>query len=182
MKVFYPILFLLFLLSPRAGNAQTKSFYDFTVKGIDGNNFSFSQLRGKKVMVVNVASKCGYTPQYEQLEEVYEKYKDQDFIIIAFPANNFMHQEPGSDEEIKQFCTLNYGVTFPVMSKISVKGEDMNEVYHWLTSKELNGVRDSSIKWNFQKYLISKNGKLVDIMKPKIKPDDPVIIRWIEDK
>ena len=169
------ITFLPFLL-----NAQTDNFYDFTVKDIDGNDFSFEQLKGKKVMIVNVASKCGYTPQYEQLEEIYEKYKDNDFIIIAFPANNFLKQEPGTDNEIKQFCTINYGVTFPVMSKISVKGKDMHEVYHWLTSKKLNGVIDSSVKWNFQKYLISRDGILEEVIKPKTKPDDQKIINWIE--
>ena len=169
------ITFLPFLL-----NAQTDNFYDFTVKDIDGNDFSFEQLIGKKVMIVNVASKCGYTPQYEQLEEIYEKYKDHDFIIIAFPANNFLKQEPGTDNEIKQFCTINYGVTFPVMSKISVKGKDMHKVYQWLTSKKLNDVIDSSVKWNFQKYLISRDGILEEVIKPKTKPDDQKIINWIE--
>jgi len=115
------------------------------------------------------------------LEEIYEKYKEQGFVLIAFPANNFMHQEPGTNEEIKEFCSVNYGVTFPVMSKISVKGEDMHKVYQWLTSKELNGIRDSSVKWNFQKYLISEDGKLVNVIKPKIKPNDPTIINWIEN-
>jgi len=181
MKAHTGILFLIVLLLSLAGFSQNTAFYDFTVKDIDGNDFSFSQLKGKKVMVVNVASKCGHTPQYKQLEEIYEKYKDQGFIIIAFPANNFMHQEPGTDEEIKQFCSLNYGVTFPVMSKISVKGKNIHEVYRWLTSKELNGVSDSSVKWNFQKYLISADGKLVDVIKPKIKPDDPIIINWIKN-
>ncbi len=181
MKAPTIILFLMVILFPLTSSSQTTDFYDFTVKDIDGNDFSFSQLKGKKVLVVNVASKCGHTPQYEQLEEIYEKYKDLGFVIVAFPANNFMHQEPGTDEEIKQFCSLNYGVTFPVMSKISVKGKDIHEVYQWLTSKERNGVRDSSVKWNFQKYLISADGKLVDVIKPKIKPDDPVIIKWIEN-
>lgn len=168
-------------LLPFLSLGQLTSFYDFTVRDIDGNDFSFEQLRGKKVMVVNVASKCGYTPQYEQLQEVYEKYGGDQFTIIAFPANNFMGQEPGTDQEIKTFCTVNYGVSFPVMSKISVKGNDMNEVYQWLTSKDLNGVQDSSVKWNFQKYLISDEGILVKVVKPKTKPDDPEIIEWIEN-
>lgn len=132
-------------------------------------------------MIVNVASKCGYTPQYEQLEAVYKKYKKNGFVIIGFPANNFMHQEPGTNDEIKDFCTLNYGVTFPMMSKISVKGKDMAPIYHWLTEKELNGVEDSKVKWNFQKYLISRKGKLEKVIPPKVKPDDPEIIRWIEN-
>ena len=181
MKTNFLLSLVLIMLLPFLLNAQTNNFYDFTVKDIDGNDFSFKQLKGKKVMIVNVASKCGYTPQYEQLEEVYEKYKDNDFIIIAFPANNFLKQEPGTDDEIKQFCTINYGVTFPVMSKISVKGKDMHEVYQWLTSKNLNGVKDSSVKWNFQKYLISRDGILEEVIKPKTKPDDQKIINWIEN-
>ena len=181
MKTNFLLSLVLIVFLPLLSNAQTNNFYDFTIKDIDGNNFSFEQLKGKKVMVVNVASKCGYTPQYEQLQEVYEKYKDADFVIIAFPANNFLKQEPGTDDEIKQFCTLNYGVTFPVMSKISVKGKDMHEVYQWLTSKKLNGVQDSSVKWNFQKYLISSDGILEEVIKPKTKPDDQKIINWIEN-
>jgi len=180
MKTHFLLSLVLIVLLPFVLNAQTNNFYDFTVKDIDGNDFSFEQLKAKKVMIVNVASKCGYTPQYEQLEKVYEKYKDADFVIIAFPANNFLKQEPGTDDEIKQFCTINYGVTFLVMSKISVKGKDMHEVYQWLTSKKLNGVEDSSVKWNFQKYLISRDGILEEVIKPKTKPDDQKIINWIE--
>lgn len=181
MKRLFLLMLTYLLLSSMPSMGQSNDFYAFVVKDIDGNEFSFSELKGKKVMIVNVASKCGYTPQYEQLQEVYEKYKDQNFIIVAFPANNFMHQEPGTNQEIKQFCSVNYGVTFPVMSKISVKGDDMSEVYKWLTTKELNGLRDSSVKWNFQKYLISEEGKLEAVIKPKIKPDDPQIITWINE-
>jgi glutathione peroxidase len=180
MKTRHLYIFIIALL-PLFALGQTESFYDFVVKDIDGNEFSFEQLKGKKVMVVNVASKCGYTSQYEQLQEVYEKYGGNQFVIIGFPANNFMGQEPGTDQEIKTFCSVNYGVTFPVMSKISVKGKDINEVYQWLTSKDLNGVEDSSVKWNFQKYLISENGKLEKVIKPKTKPNDPEIIDWIEE-
>ncbi|NOX85821.1 MAG: glutathione peroxidase [Chlorobi bacterium] len=174
------ILFIFFLI-PVMTIAQSSDFYDYSVTDIDGNPFSFDQLKGKKVMIVNVASKCGNTPQYEQLEAVYEKYKDKGFIIIGFPANNFMHQEPGTNQEIKEFCTLNYGVTFPMMAKISVKGKDMAPVYKWLTQKSLNGKKDSKVKWNFQKYLISADGKLEKVISPKVKPDDPVIIQWIEN-
>lgn len=159
--------------------AQT-SFYSFTVNDIDGKPFSMEQLKGKKVMVVNVASKCGYTPQYEQLQKVWEEFGGDDFVIIGFPANNFLHQEPGTDDEIKNFCTVNYGVTFPMMSKISVKGKDQAEIYKWLTSKELNGVEDSKVKWNFQKYLISADGKLEKVIPPGTKPDDEEIINWIK--
>jgi len=147
-------------------SAQT-SFYDFTVKDIDGNDFSFSQLKGKNVLIVNTASKCGFTPQYAELEKFYRENKDKDCIIIGFPANNFLWPEPGTNEEIKSFCQLNYGVTFPMMSKISVKGNDMHPVYKWLTSKDLNGSLDSEVKWNFQKYLIGKDGKLLEVLNPK---------------
>lgn len=159
----------------------TQSFYDFTVKDIDGNDFSMEQLKGKKIMVVNVASKCGYTPQYEELQELYKKYKDKDFVIIGFPANNFLKQEPGSNEDIKSFCTLEYGVTFPMMSKISVKGDDIAPIYEWLTDKELNQHIDSSVKWNFQKYLINADGQLYEVVKPKVKPNNEMIIKWIEE-
>ncbi len=156
-----------------------QGIYDFTVKDIDGNDFSLSQLKGKKVMIVNVASKCGLTPQYEQLEQVYKEFKDENFVIIGFPANNFMKQEPGTDEEIKEFCTLNYGVTFPMMSKISVKGNDKAPIYEWLTSEELNGYKNSSVKWNFQKYLIDENGALAEVISPNVKPDNDKITSWI---
>ena len=175
------IVFVVFVLviSIYISFAQ-KTFYDFTVTDIDGNKFAFSQLKGKKVMIVNVASKCGFTPQYEALETLYKKYKDQGFIIIAFPANNFLKQEPGSNSEIKEFCSLNYGVSFPIMSKISVKGKDIHPLYIWLTQKEENGVLDSKVKWNFQKYLIDEKGKLVKKLSPRTKPNNELIIRWIE--
>ena len=144
-----------------------KSFYDFKVKDIDGNDFDFSQLKGKKVLIVNTASKCGNTPQYAELEDFYQLNKNNKFIIIGFPANNFGHQEPGSNEEIKSFCQINYDVSFPLMSKISVKGDDMHPLYKWLTSKEMNGAQDSEVAWNFQKYLISEEGKLIQVLKPK---------------
>ncbi|MEY4604413.1 MAG: hypothetical protein RIT43_1705 [Bacteroidota bacterium] len=130
-------------------------------------------------MVVNTASKCGLTPQYEQLEELYQKYKDSNFVIIGFPANNFMAQEPGTNEEIAEFCQKNYGVSFPMMSKISVKGDDMHEVYKFLTSKSLNGVEDSEVKWNFQKYLLNEEGQLEKVIGPRTLPNDPEVIKWI---
>lgn len=168
---------LILLLST---TGMTQSIYDYTVKDIDGNDFSFEDLKGKKVMIVNVASKCGLTGQYEQLEQVYKRYKGSGFVIIGFPANNFMKQEPGTDEEIKEFCTTTYGVTFPMMSKISVKGDDIAPIYQWLTQEELNGVENSSVKWNFQKYLIDEDGKLSHVIKPNVKPDNEKIISWIE--
>ncbi len=156
------------------------SFYDFVVKDINGNDFAFSQLAGKKVMVVNTASKCGFTPQYEGLEKLYKEFGGEDFVIIGFPANNFLYQEPGSDEAIKEFCTLNYGVTFPMMSKISVKGNKKHDLYKWLTQKDLNGVQDSKVSWNFQKYLIGKDGKLEKVISPKTKPYNSEIVDWIK--
>jgi glutathione peroxidase len=158
------------------------SFYDFTVKDINGNNFSFSSLKGKKVMVVNTASKCGFTPQYADLENLYKNYNSQNFVIIGFPANNFLNQEPGSDKEIQDYCKKNYGVTFPMMSKISVKGKDMAPLYKWLTSKSLNGVEDSEVKWNFQKYLVDENGKLFAVIYTKDKPDSPEVLDWLTKK
>lgn len=149
--------------------AQT-NFYDLSAKTIEGQDFSFSSLKGKKVLVVNVASKCGFTPQYEELEMLYQLYKNNDFVIIGFPANNFMKQEPGTNEEIMSFCSANYGVTFQMMSKISVSGDDIHPVYQWLTKQELNGVKDSNVKWNFQKYLIDEKGQFVEVFSPKTKP------------
>lgn len=160
---------------------HTPSFYDFTVKDIDGNSFSLSTLKGKKVLVVNTASKCGLTPQYTDLEKLYKEFESKNFLIIGFPANSFAEQEPGTNEEIKNFCMVNYGVTFPMMSKISVKGEDMDPLYKWLTTKELNGVMDSEVSWNFQKYLIDEEGNLVDMVPPKEKPYSDKIINWLEN-
>jgi glutathione peroxidase len=174
------LLFFLILFSVTAFS-QTLGFYDFKVKTLEGGNFDFSSLKGKKVMIVNTASKCGFTPQYKDLEDVYEKYRDN-FVIIGFPANNFASQEPGTAAEIRKFCTENYGVTFPLMEKISVKGDDMAPLYQWLTTKAKNGVMDSEVKWNFQKYLIDENGKLVDVVYSKDKPTSDKVIAWITSK
>jgi glutathione peroxidase len=173
------LTFIFLMLFSVSGVFAQQNFHDFVVKDIDGKDFPLSSLKGKKVMVVNTASKCGLTPQYEKLEALYKTYGDKDFVIIGFPANNFMNQEPGTEEEIKDFCTLNYGVTFPMMSKISVKGDDMHPLYQWLTDKEKNGFEDSSVSWNFQKYLIDENGNLVKVLKPRTSPDDESIIAWL---
>ena len=130
-------------------------------------------------MIVNTASKCGLTPQYKELEALYQQYKDKDFVIIGFPANNFLKQEPGTNEEIATFCQVNYGVSFPMMSKISVKGKDMHPLYQFLTQKAKNGVMDSKVSWNFQKYLIGKDGHLEKVIDPKTLPNDPEVIEWI---
>ncbi|MBN1132725.1 MAG: glutathione peroxidase [Bacteroidales bacterium] len=155
------------------------NFYDFVVTDITGKDFAFSRLKGKKVIIVNTASKCGLTPQFEDLQKLYETYGGEDFTIIGFPSNDFMNQDPGTNEEIASFCKLNYGVTFPMMSKISVKGDSMHPVYRWLTSKSLNGLEDSSVSWNFQKYLIDEEGKLVGHIVPRKKPDTGDIIAFI---
>jgi glutathione peroxidase len=158
----------------------SESIFQFEVTDLYGDKFDFAQLKGKKIMVVNTASECGNTPQYADLQKLYDTYKDKNFIIVGFPANNFGGQEPGSDQEIATFCKKNYGVTFPMMSKISVKGEDMNEVYHFLTEKSKNGLENSEVEWNFQKYLLDENGELVRVVKPKTLPTDASIVSWIE--
>lgn len=160
-------------------NAQ-QSFYDLTATTIDGKEFKFSELKGKKVLIVNTASKCGYTPQYEDLETLYKTYKDKNLVIIGFPANNFMKQEPGSNAEIKEFCTKNYGVSFMMMEKISVKGDDMHLVYQWLTQKAKNSKMDSSVKWNFQKYMIDEKGELVDVASSSDKPMGGKVEEWVK--
>jgi glutathione peroxidase len=162
--------------------SSSKTLYSFKTRTIDGKDFDLSSLKGKKVLIVNTASKCGFTPQYKQLEELYKTYGGDKFVIIGFPANNFGSQEPGTDSDIKSFCQLNYGVTFPMMSKISVKGEDMDPIYRWLTRKDLNGKMDSEVKWNFQKYLIDEHGQLVDVVDSKTLPTSEKIVGWIKEK
>lgn len=169
-------------LSLISAQEKKESIYQFKVKDIEGKTFDFSSLKGKKVMIVNTASKCGLTPQYEKLEALYKKYQNKNFVIIGFPANNFMGQEPGNDQEIAGFCQKNYGVTFPMMSKISVKGKDMHPVYKFLTQKAKNGLEDSEVQWNFQKYLIDENGFLIKVVAPRTLPDDESIVKWIEEK
>ncbi|GLB49541.1 glutathione peroxidase [Neptunitalea sp. Y10] len=159
---------------------QKETIYQFKVKDLYGREFDFAKLKGKKIMIVNTASKCGLTPQYEDLQELYDTYKSDNFIIIGFPANNFASQEPGTNEEIATFCKENYGVTFPMMSKISVKGDDMNAVYQFLTEKKQNGLKDSEVEWNFQKYLINEKGELEKVIAPRVLPTDPEIVNWIK--
>lgn len=174
------ILLTLLLASTSIIFAQEKTIYDYKVETIDGEMTSLSDFKGKKVMIVNTASKCGYTSQYEQLQELYETYGKDDFVILGFPSNDFMKQEPGSDEEIAAFCQKNYGVTFPMMSKISVKDADIAPLYQYLTSEKLNGKMESKVKWNFQKYLIGADGKVEHVYYSKTLPTDAAIIEWIE--
>ena len=158
---------------------DTKSIYQFKVKTLEGQDFDFSSLKGKKIMVVNTASECGFTPQYKGLEELYQKYKDKNFVIIGFPCNDFGGQEPGGASEIRSFCTKNYGVTFPLMEKVSVVTAP---IYLWLKDKEKNGVESSKVSWNFNKYLIDENGHLVKHLGSMTKPDNEEITKWIEGK
>lgn len=157
------------------------SLHDFKVKDISGVEFDLGQLKGKKVLVVNTASKCGLTPQYETLEEVYKEFGGETFTIIGFPANNFGAQEPGTNDEIASFCQKNYGVSFPMMSKISVKGEDKHPLYQWLTQKEKNGVEDAEVSWNFQKFMIDENGNYVGMVAPQESPASEKILNWIQE-
>jgi glutathione peroxidase len=153
---------------------------DFKVEDIDGKEYDLSQLKGKVVMIVNVASKCGLTPQYKGLEALYQKYKDQGFVIVGFPANNFNGQEPGTNEEIKEFCATKYDVKFPMMSKISVKGDDKHELYKFLTEEQTAGDFKGEIGWNFTKFLIDKNGNIYARFASRTKPEDEKVTAAIE--
>lgn len=166
-------------LNPPVGTMMT-SVYDYTLKDIDHKEINLGQYRGKVLLLVNVASRCGYTPQYEGLQKVYLKYKDRGFVILGFPANNFMGQEPGTDEEIKTFCSTKYNVTFPIFSKISVKGDDIHPLYKFLTSKDTNPEFGGDIKWNFNKFLVDKQGKIIGRFEPGIKPESDQVIAAIE--
>ena len=155
------------------------SIHSFKVKSIEGKTIDFSSFKGKKILVVNTASKCGYTPQYDALQKVYNQYKDK-LVIVGFPANNFGGQEPGSDSEIQDFCKANYGVSFPMASKVSVKGSDMAPIYKWLTSNTENGVLDAEVGWNFGKFLLDENGKLLQYFPSKVKPDSDEILKFVK--
>jgi glutathione peroxidase len=153
---------------------------DFSLNSIDGQPAPLSQYRGKVLLIVNVASQCGYTPQYAGLEAIYEKYKSQGLVVLGFPANNFRAQEPGTNEEIKAFCTRKYNVTFPMYSKISVAGEDQAPLYQFLTDAEANPSTGGPIKWNFTKFLVGKDGRVIQRFEPAVKPDSPEVISAIE--
>ena len=155
--------------------SQTRSIYDFKVAGLNGDTIDFAQFKGKKILIVNTASKCGFTPQYEDLEKLYETYKDK-LVIVGFPANNFFSQEPGSNETISEFCKKNYGVSFPMAAKISVKGKNIAPIYKWLCNKEENGVMDAKISWNFNKFLLDENGKIIAHFKSAVKPMSEEIV------
>ncbi|MGY8946111.1 MAG: glutathione peroxidase [Flavobacteriales bacterium] len=179
------LILILTVLSSQFGLTQSfkqmkESIHQFEVTDLTGQKFNMSSLKGNKIMVVNTASKCGLTYQYEILEKMYKEYKSENFIIVGFPSNNFLWQEPGSNEQIAKFCLENYGVSFPMMEKISVRGSSIHPLYKFLTDKKKNGYKNSSVKWNFQKYLIDEDGYLVKIISPKTKPDDSSVIDWIK--
>ena len=168
------------VIKPLNTNTMSKeTIYSYKVNDLSGNEFDFASLKGKKILIVNTASKCGLTPQYKDLEAIYEKYKSNNFVVVGFPANNFAAQEPGSSKEISEFCQKNYGVTFPMMEKVSVKGGDMCAVYQFLTQKSKNGLQDSEVEWNFQKYLINEKGELEKVILPRVLPTDQEIVNWI---
>lgn len=156
-----------------------KTIYDFRVEGLDGKEINFADFKGKKILIVNTASECGFTPQYADLEKVYEEHKDK-LVVVGFPANNFGGQEPGSNAEIGAFCQKNYGVTFPMAAKVSVKGDDTAPIFKYLTEKELNGVKNTTILWNFTKFLIDENGKLIDSFVSTTKPTDDAITKYLK--
>ncbi len=160
-------------------NTAGEDIYQFKVNDISGKEFDLASLKGKKVMIVNTASECGLTPQYEQLQALYDEFKGKNFVVIGFPANDFANQEPGTNADIATFCSKNYGVTFPMMEKISVKGESMHPLYQFLTSKAKNGIEENKVEWNFQKYLINEKGHLDKVLSPQTLPIDEVVINWI---
>lgn len=171
MKGIFLLLMSLLLLMSNAPSPS--SIYKIKVKDIIGNDVPLSRYKGKVLLIVNVASKCGFTPQYSDLQALYDEYQSKDFVILGFPSNNFLNQEPGNEEEINRFCISNYGVTFPMFSKVSVKGKNQHPLYEYLTSKELNGRKDFPVKWNFQKFLIDKKGKIVHVFGPAERLKNP---------
>ncbi len=182
MKSLFSLLIGCFFTQTNVQIPPPKSFYEFKMKTIDGKNFDFSSLKGKRVLIVNTASKCGFTGQYKKLESVYKKYGGNKFVILGFPANNFGSQEPGSNEEIQSFCSNTYQVSFPMFEKISVKGDDMHPLYQWLTQKKNNGVSDTSVSWNFQKFMVDENGNWSGSVSSIRSPDCDRIIKWITKK
>jgi glutathione peroxidase len=186
INMFYTAIFFSSVLilvsckgSSQPGTIEAVSLYDIPLKSIDGTDINLGDFAGKKILFVNVASKCGFTPQYEKLQELHEKYNDR-LVVIGLPCNQFMNQEPGTNEEIIRFCKINYGITFQLTEKIDVKGPDQHLLYSWLTRKDLNGVKDSEVKWNFQKYLVDENGKLIDVFYSATSPLSEQIISLLE--
>ena len=178
MKTLALIAFLCLIFVQVSG--QDKNLYSFKAKTIEGEVLNFADLKGKKILLVNTASKCGLTPQYKDLQTLFETFGGDSFTIVGFPANNFGKQEPGSNHQISEFCSINYGVTFQMMEKIDVKGGNIHPIYSWLTRKSENGQFDAPVSWNFQKFMIDENGNLVGFAPPKEKPDSERIVNWIK--
>jgi glutathione peroxidase len=160
--------------------AADKNVFDFTLNSIDGQPTPLASFNGKLVMLVNVASRCGFTSQYSALESIYEKYKDRGFVIVGIPANNFGKQEPGTNQEIRTFCTTKYKVSFPMMSKVSVKGDDITPLYQFLTDKSASPKTGGEIQWNFTKFLVGPDGRIITRFEPEVTPDSPEVIAAIE--
>ncbi len=183
MKIFLQFASLVVIIaSSFMPSPPIKTFYDFTAKDIDGNLVSLSKYKGKKVIVVNVASECGFTTQYTQLEWLYSHYKDSNLVVLGFPCNDFGGQEPKDEKEIQEFCTKKYAVTFPIMSKIVIKSPDGHPLYKWLQLKSENGFQDNEVKWNFNKFMINEDGTLGGYFPSKMLPDNKVIIDWIMNR
>lgn len=173
-------LALMLAIAAAVAGAEAQSIYDFTMKSLDGQQVSLKSYSGKVVLLVNVASRCGFTPQYAGLESIYEKYKNRGLVIVGVPANNFAQQEPGTNEEIKRFCSTKYNVSFPMMAKVSVLGDDETPLYRFLTDKSANPKIGGDIKWNFTKFLFDRNGMPVARFEPAVKPDSPEVTTAIE--
>jgi glutathione peroxidase len=176
---FTSLILVSFILPNKKDFSTKSSIYQFKVDGLNGDVIDFSKFKGKKILIVNTASKCGFTPQYEYLEKLYKTYSDK-LVIVGFPANNFASQEPGTNDEIKAFCTKNYGVTFPMAAKVSVKGDDIAPIYKWLTNKSENGVMDAEITWNFNKFLLDENGNLITKFDSKVTPMSDEIVKYLK--
>jgi glutathione peroxidase len=177
-KLFFILLFLVTIVTASA--QKSTSIYDYKLTDINGKTFDMSELKGKKVLLVNTATQCGYTPQFTDMEKLYKDYKDKNLVVVAIPSNDFGNKEPGSNDEIKAFVKDHYNVTFPVMAKTSVKGDNENPLYDWLTKKDLNGVMDTKVAWNYQKYMIDENGKLVGVIPPKESPTSDKVMEWLK--
>lgn len=187
-KILLPLMLFIACTSATTKNKEismtttttaSQNVYEFKVLSIDGGTIDFSAFKGKKILIVNTASQCGYTPQYDGLEKLYEQYKDK-LVIVGFPANNFGEQEPGSNTEIQQFCKKNYGVSFPMAAKVDVVGEKTHPLFKWLTTKDLNGVLDAEVKWNFTKFLLDENGKLLASFPSKVTPQSEEILNYLK--
>lgn len=181
MKKILLILFIIAIIIMANAEEELMKIYDFQINDITGKLVNLADFQGNVILIVNTASKCGFTSQYDGLEKIYKQYKDEGFVILGFPSNNFLKQEPGTNEEIAEFCRINYGVTFPMFNKISVKGKNIHPLYDYLTSKDSGHEFGGKISWNFNKFLVSRDGKIINRFGSKVKPENTEIIQAIED-